>query len=179
MYFESHRSGRYAIYSAERADLSSPFSNIQILENVNSPGPGPGDGCPYLPASGRALYFCSYRTGSDLYRSARQGTGFAPPVAIIEANSLQYESMPVVSPDELVLYFSSTRVAPGTLGKNDIWMAVRASVDEPFGEPINILELSSEYDELPNWVSYDGCRLYFQRKDSAGVFSLYVSSRFR
>src|SRR2546425_1168393 len=51
-------------------------------------------------------------------------------------NSAAGEMNPALSPDELSLYFVSTRA--GGFGGADIWVARRASLDSPWAEPVNL-----------------------------------------
>src|SRR5437899_12780730 len=51
-------------------------------------------------------------------------------------NSAANEMNAALSPDELSLYFVSTR--SGGLGGADIWVSRRASLDAPWGEPVNL-----------------------------------------
>ena len=51
-------------------------------------------------------------------------------------NSAANEMNAALSPDELSLYFVSTR--SGGLGGADIWVSRRASLNAPWGEPVNL-----------------------------------------
>ncbi len=117
-----------------------------------------------------ALWFASNRnlqpTGShlpqfDLFRAARSGGQFGAPE---EARGVKIndpdtrDSNPVVTPDELTLYFASERE-----GGLEIWMAKRRSVAAGFDEPMKVNELISADAQAPSWVSADGCVLYIIR----------------
>jgi hypothetical protein len=66
-----------------------------------------------------------------------------------------------VSPDQLTIYWASDRTDGGAKGDFDIWMATRPNSTASFGGAKNVSELNTDGAELPNWVSPDGCRLYF------------------
>ena len=51
-------------------------------------------------------------------------------------NSSARESRPTISSNGLELYFSSER--PGGLGERDLWLAMRRTIDEAWGEPVNV-----------------------------------------
>src|SRR5207245_487156 len=51
-------------------------------------------------------------------------------------NSGASEMNAALSPDELSLYFVSTRA--GGVGGADIWVSRRASPDAPWGDPVNL-----------------------------------------
>lgn len=86
---------------------------------------------------------CSIAVGAALQMGLMPGAasaqhfsawGVATPV--VEVNSPAPDGCPIEAPDGLSLYIASTRT--GTFGGNDIWVADRASKDEPFGEPQNL-----------------------------------------
>lgn len=51
-------------------------------------------------------------------------------------NSASSDQGPAISKDGLTLYFHSNR--PGGLGAFDMWVSQRASVDDPWGAPVNL-----------------------------------------
>jgi len=55
-----------------------------------------------------------------------------------ELNTPFLDGCPILSRDGLQLYMASDR--PGGLGGLDIWVAERASLDEPFSDPVNMGE---------------------------------------
>ena len=65
---------------------------------------------------------------------------------------------------------------PGGTNGNDIWLARRASVDQPFSGAAPVSELNSSAADTPNWISPDNCRLYMSSgRDDPSV--LYVATR--
>ena len=93
-------------------------------------------------------------------------------------NSPFAENVPDVSRDGLSLYFSSNR--PGGSGAGDLWVSRRASVDDPWGVPVNLGPTvnSSAGDLGPN-VSPDGHYLFFtsNRPGGLGLNDIWVSRR--
>jgi len=93
-------------------------------------------------------------------------------------NSPFADNVPDVSRDGLSLYFSSNR--PGGSGAGDLWVSRRASVDDPWGVPVNLGPTvnSSAVDLGPN-VSPDGHYLFFtsNRPGSLGLNDIWVSRR--
>src|SRR5688500_503924 len=85
-------------------------------------------------------------------------------------NSPFADNVPDVTRDGLSLYFSSNR--PGGSGAGDLWASRRASVDDPWGVPVNLGPTvnSSAVDLGPN-VSPDGHYLFFtsNRPGSLGL----------
>ena len=82
-----------------------------------------------------------------------------------------------MTPDELTLFFGSART--GGTGDIDIYEARRASVADGFGAPIELTGLNTTGPEGPNWISPDGCNLYFTRLEPSVGYQLYVTSRGR
>jgi predicted secreted protein len=152
---------------------------------VNSPY---DDGSPDISADGLTLYFDSLRpdgAGSwDIWLTRRETVdaewGPSEPLGP-SINSGYGESGPCISADGLTLYFASNR--PGGKDDYDIWVTKRQSVQEPWGEPVNLGPTvnSWAYDNHPS-VSADGLCLYFDSRrpntsGSLGNNDLYVTKR--
>ena len=58
----------------------------------------------------------------------------------------------------------------------DLWTSTRATVTAPFPAPVHLTALSTDADEVPGWLSADGCRLYFGSTRSGNNDS-YVAIR--
>jgi hypothetical protein len=93
-------------------------------------------------------------------------------------NSGANEMNAALSPDELSLYFVSTR--SGGQGGADIWVSRRATLDAPWGEPVNLGPNvnGSGLDAAPV-VSPDGHLLFFSsdRAGGQGSNDIYVARR--
>ncbi len=101
-------------------------------------------------------------------------------------NTEYAERFSMVSSDGLALYFASDRSdALGERNKQgrrpwDIYAAWRTSVDEPFGEPVNLGPVvNSPYGDHSAAFSEDGHWMYFAstRPGGCGSYDLYVSYR--
>jgi WD40-like Beta Propeller Repeat len=93
-------------------------------------------------------------------------------------NSADNEMNAALSPDELSLYFVSTRA--GGLGGADIWVSRRASLDAPWGEPVNLgPNVNGPGLDAAPVVSLDGHLLFFSSDRSGGQGSndIYVAHR--
>lgn len=169
-------SGLFRIVSATRASKSVPFGPLQPVPVVNGTA---SDSDPFISADGRVLYFTSDRGGNfGLYRSTQTGGVFSAPEPVAGTNlqTPYMELTPVVSDDELTMYFGSSRP---NLGSVDIYQTTRASVQDPFGEPIALTELNGPDAQLPSWISADNCELYFTRYVMASGLELMSSLRGR
>jgi hypothetical protein len=86
-----------------------------------------------------------------------------------------------ISPDGLSLYFGSNRA--GGYGERDIWVAMRETTDDNWGEPVNLGPIvNTAYSEYPTCISADGLSLYIgehsnSRPGGYGSDDLWVATR--
>lgn len=93
-------------------------------------------------------------------------------------NSGANEMNPALSPDALSLYFVSTRA--GGFGGADIWVSHRASIEAPWGEPVNLgPNVNGPGIDASPVVSLDGHLLFFSsdRAGGQGQNDIYVARR--
>ncbi len=176
--FESDRStGTGHIYTSKRATVADKFGPASI-----APALMDLERHPYL-ANNRALYFVSsLRTGGqgmlDIWRTEIDSTGAtSTPVAVLGGvNTPDDEVTPTVTEDELHMYFRRTVGA-----ELDIYTASRSSTADGFGVATAVPGLSMMgLNEIPNWISADGCSLYVQIVSPAGGMGgddLFVARR--
>ena len=104
---------------------------------------------------------------------------FAEPVNLGSTiNSWDYEYDPDISADGLELYFQSPR--SGGYGDFDIYVAMRATTDDPWSDPVNLGPfINSSGTEFGPNISTDGLSLYFNssRPGGSGQNDLYVTTR--
>ena len=156
-------SGDYQLMVAARSPSTGNFGVATKLGIAGADG--------YVLPGHQALYFSG--RGPDLWRSARNNNAFDPPVLVPGAklNSPDNEGAPVVSADELTIYFSTSRTA-----NYESFTASRSSALGEFGEPTPVTILNTTEIEFPSWISSDGCVLYFTRMQS-GRYDLFVATR--
>jgi len=168
IYFMSDRitTGTYHVWSATRAAIGDAFGTpTEVMALMN------GDNFPYVTATGTGLYFASSdrpdTSGmSDMYRAPLDGSGTlgTPAILVGAVNTTANELVPVVTSDELTLYFCRDNATDC-----DIWTATRASATAPWGTASPLAgESTVGIDEVPSWVSPDGCDLYFYDNGSGG-----------
>jgi len=172
-YFASDRPGGlggYDIWQASRDAAAAPFELIAPVGNVSSTSTDHDS--YYVPG---ALYLVSDRGtgGDDIYRASEQSGGFAAPLLVVELASPVADGYPVVTTDELTIYFASTR---GDAGAFEVYVATRATSAAPWSTPALVPELEGFGNALPGWISPDGCRLYLS-SDKSGNFDLYVATK--
>lgn len=145
-----------------------------------SSGAGPNtNGIEFSPSlvstgQGTWLFFSSdgYTGNMDIVVSAVATDGsIAPGVRVNELSTVSDDRMPNVRKDGLEIGFSSNR--PGGFGGQDVYIAVRGSVDAPWSAPVNAgPNVNTAGNETRASFSSDGTRLYFGRDGD-----VYTSSR--
>lgn len=129
-----------------------------------------------MPDRSALWYSAAPGNYETIFRAPRLDGDFGNAVAVLGAdlNIAPGDGAPVVTPDELTLFFSSARL--GGVGSFDVWMAKRATATDSFGEPVNVQAVNSTDIDTPSWVSADGCVLYLT-KSSISNSQLYVATR--
>lgn len=181
MFIETNAGGHTNIYSSTRASSSANFGTPMNVNGLNDPTMD--QNAPFIMPSGTTIYLSRSAPGGGIravMRSSIAGGSFAAPNALTELNNPLYDSTyPVVTPDELTIYFESNRT--GGSGVSDIWKAQRASTVEPFTNIEPVTELNTAYGDFPSWVSENGCTLYFfSNRAALGAASgldLYVAQK--
>jgi hypothetical protein len=110
--------------------------------------------------------------GMDIWmiRRASVSEAWGEPVNLGPPINTEYDdAKPSLSADGLTLYFSSNR--PGGHGEFDIWMSTRATVMDPWGEPVNLGEpVNSEFElYLNEWEVF--------RPEGYGEGDIWVAKR--
>lgn len=131
------------------------------------------------------LFFNSNRPGGlggyDIYSSTLQANGkFSSPTLVAELSSTANETFPMVRPDGLELLLTSNR--PGGLGGNDLWVATRATLSEPWSAPVNLgAPINTSAAEQRGGTYAGGTRLLFfsGRPGGLGGLDLYEATRTR
>jgi hypothetical protein len=91
-------------------------------------------------------------------------------------NGPALDGCPFVSRDGKTFYMASTR--PGGLGGIDIWVSTRASVDDPWGAPVNVGQpVNSSANDFCPTAARDGHLFYFvsNRAGGCGGADIYVT----
>lgn len=167
------------IYVTHRNSRADAFAAGTRVAGINSSSP---DLDPFISADGSTLYFDSAQGGTalHLYVAARQASGsFATPQALTAFNTSAVDGHPVLSPDGLTLYWSSTRTDGGVKGGTDIWSARRTSTAGEFAGAAPVAELNSAMNESLTWVSPDNCMVLLQsdRPGGSGLQDIYQAVR--
>lgn len=176
MFFSSDRNGGNGgldVWVATRGAVTNDFvAQSPLASPINSTA---DDSQPYISSNGLTLYFSSTRDGgtSNLFRATRTtNTPFALDTTAFATviNDGHDSEDPVVTNDELTLFFSSDRA-----GNDDVYVATRASTSAPFDNPTSLV-INSLVADHPTWISDDGCRLYID-SDRNGSRDIFLATR--
>jgi hypothetical protein len=110
--------------------------------------------------------------------SAALSAELAPPGAHPNFNTASLDGCPFISTDGKMFFMASNR--PGGLGGIDIWVATRESVDDPWGEPVNVgAPVNSSSNDFCPTLARDGHTFYFvsNRPGGCGGDDIYVTRR--
>ena len=186
LYFECDRPsgfGRNDMWVTTRATTNDPWREpVNLGPTVNT---SYWDGASNISADGLSLFFASDRPGGsgepDLYVTTRatKDDPWGEPVNLGPTlNSPYFEDGNYISADGLSLYFSSRCL--GGYGDFDIWVTTRATLSDPWGEPVNLGPTinTSAWDFGPN-ITADGRTLFFSSGKPGGVggHDMYVTTR--
>jgi serine/threonine protein kinase/Tol biopolymer transport system component/tetratricopeptide (TPR) repeat protein len=174
-------------------DVQSAHADFTFGEPVNLrsvvPAIDPAHESPVcFSYDGLEMYIVSDRAGgqgdADIWVLKRDSLeaewgppeNLGPPV-----NTTAFEAQPSISADGLTLYFMSPdNNRPGAQGNHDIYMTIRATRNDPWGQPVNLGPKvnSAKYEYCP-CISPDGLELYFAsyRPGGYGAGDIYVSRR--
>lgn len=166
----SENLGSADLWVSMRESPSAPWQPSVHLGNVVN-GSATDSGLT-VSADGMTLIFVSNRLGGfggfDLWMTSREDVsdpqGWQPPVNLgAPINSSGADSGPSLSRDGLSLYFSSNRPSPGRpSGRNNIWVARRNTLAEPFGDPLSLGPAFQEFEGMfdPH-IPVNGQTLFF------------------
>ena len=180
MLFQTNATGVNEIYFSTRTTTLADFGSPQPVSNVNAIGAE--NNAPYVRADGQALYFARKPLGtmySEIDRSTFSASGFTGGTLETEIDEpMTNNTFPVVTPDDLTIYWASTRTDGG--GSYDIWTAHRATSSDTFTDIRDVAELNSPAEEFPSWISSDNCTLYFMNNGGNGGatgLDMYAATR--
>ncbi len=186
LYFSSNRPGGYGgrdIYITSRPTTDAEWSApVNLGPTVNSSA---DEVYPWISADGLQLYFSEwdvFRPGGygrpDMWVTTRERASdpWGTPVNLgPTVNSSAWDYGPSISADGLLLFFISERPG-GPGGYGDIWVTTRASVNDPWGTPVNLgPTVNSSAGEGAPHISADGSTLFFssRRPGGSGVADLW------
>jgi len=191
LYFASDRPGGFGdfdLWVSTRKSINDPWGPpVNLGAALNSQSV---EGYPSLSSDGLTLYFSDAYFGptrpgglggADIWMTTRASHSalWATPVNVkVPINSSSNELGPTISGDNLILIFGSNRA--GGSGGYDLWMSTRASVQEPWGPPVNLgASVNSSTNDMECGLSADGLALFFcsNRGGGVGSYDLWMTTR--
>jgi hypothetical protein len=174
LFFAHHliAGGGIDVYRAEIGGGGA--QNIGPALGVNDPDAGVSDESPFL-ANERVLYFSRSTPsgGLRIFRAERATTStpFSSVVAVNGLGTFPLEANPVVTADELHVYFTTLEEDAGPGVATRVMRASRLNAQMPFGTPVPVdgLDVAAGRD-APLWLDADRCALYFlSDRDKLGM----------
>lgn len=134
---------------------------------------GVADAHARVSPDGNTVYFSTTRNGAneDLVYVKRTNGVWGNPVAVAGIPTAAVEVAPVFTADELSLYYESYNAG------GEIMLATRANTTASFAgiQPQTVFNTSTN-DEEPDYLTADGCELYFTRVTATDA-ELFVARR--
>jgi len=178
--------GGYDLWMKKREKIDDDWGPVvNVGPTVNS---GYAEALPAVSPDGLELYFSGWglqnRPGghgkTDLWvtRRSTRNDAWGEPVNLGSmVNTASNDQRPILVGDGLLLFFESNR--PGGLGGVDLYMMRRATVADPWTEPINLgPEVNSPSSDEQGFLSPDGSTLYFHsnRPGGYGIYDIWQVS---
>lgn len=176
---ETDRPGGYGgkdLYMKRRQKLDDDWGPaINLGPTVNS---AYDETCPTVSPNGLELYFSGWSSdarpggygGADLWvtRRATRDDPWGEPVNLgPTVNSSAFDARPFLLGDGLLLFFESNR--PGGFGSADLYMMRRATISDPWSEPMNLgPRVNGPASDENGFLSLDGSTLYFHSNRAGG-----------
>jgi Tol biopolymer transport system component len=173
LYFASARAGSAGgldIYLATRTSRDAGWIAPVRVGELSSPL---DDTAAVVLADNTTIYVGSHRDGSDaLYIATRAAPELAwsPPV-VTDIPVGSFAESQYITPDGTVLVD-----ALGGDGVEDLFVAQRASLADPFGELVPIGELNTTANDTDPWLASDGRTLVFASSRD-GANRIYITTR--
>jgi hypothetical protein len=160
----------FSIHVSRRGGIEEEFQPGELVQDLPE-----GTDEPFIAPNGNTLYFV---VDGQVWSSTKTGGVFAnaKPVITHPPDEDFADTFPTVSADEKTLIYGSLRDLDG---KRGVWVhvATRQNVDDMFtGETAIPSLVKANTTNRPNWISRDGCRLYFRRPEGT-LSTLWMASR--
>jgi hypothetical protein len=172
--------GGYDLWMATRPTADDDFdAAVNLGATLNTTR---DDANPEISYDGLSLYFNSGETLGDLdmYVATRRSTSdsFGEPVELEGINTSFRDGAPDISANGLTLLFTTNK--PGGYGNRDIYLATRATTDDPFTSVENLgATVNTDDEERFPTLAPDGLSIIFSsdRPGGLGGYDLYSIAR--
>ena len=176
--YASYQGGTQRIWQATRATANGAFGMPTLETELDS---GLGEHDPTLFDQGLSLIVASARAdtlgSADFYTYTRPaiGAAFENATHLTALSSGSYDAKTWISSDGLRIYVESTR---GSTNRN-LWFTQRASEQDPFPTPTQLMELNSTGDDGAPVLSADELDIYIgsTRPNGQGGYDIWHAQR--
>lgn len=177
LYLSAANFGAERLYRAERQGRGNQFAAATELSELNTESQ---QGRPFVSADGHSLYFFRVNRDSRNLWVATRDQEDEPWGNLLElqgVNSDDNDYLPWLSPDELTMYFTSSR--SGGSGDTDVWVARRPSRSAAFDLVEAEVAINSGDSDASPALSPDQLTIYFttDRQDDGGDAQVWSASR--
>lgn len=163
--FMSSRASKDAAFTNKD---SSPFQNNNYDEFR-----------PASTAGGNEMFFLANKNagsgGLRAWHSLKNNGTFGPISELTELTADGQDGSLAISGDGLTMYFASDRTG-STNNTYDVYVARRDNRAASFGGVTRVAEVSTDKEDVPSFISNDGCRLYLGSNRS-GSGDLFVATK--
>ena len=168
---DSSGTGGVDLWMASRGSDTGSFTGTETKLGAVDTNKDQTD--PWLSPDGCRLYYADNTSGHQVIEvSARDSTSgnYGAAQALLE--DPKGDADPTLSPDELVIVFSSNHT-----GKGDLYYATRAHVTDAFSTPVLVPTVNTPDSDGDPFLSADGCQLYFASNHTTnGDYDLFVAT---
>lgn len=154
-----------AIYRAQRADNADNFPAPEPLGSIVNFVATMG--ASWISPDGTAFYWAALDQAFALYHADVTSEGYSNRTTVSVINAVGPVIAPVLTDDQITIYFGSTGTDDTATAVEQVWRATRDSTSAEFEPPSPIAELRDlERPTYPLDVSPDGCILYLAKSAS-------------
>ena len=175
LYFNSNTTGG-DIYVTKRAAITDPWGTPQPVTELNTAS---SENTPEVAADGLSIWWSSGRAGSlgidDIWMATRasRADAWGPPQHVTGLSTTANDVAPFILPDGLTSYVVNT-----TMGNDDIYVAQRATLTDPWPAPTRIGELVHAAFDSDEWVAADGSVIYWaSERITSGDMDIWRATR--
>lgn len=131
----------------------------------------------FVNADATRLYYSANGVGGHFLFQADLVSGAYGPARLLGFDA--DERSPVLSRDELRIFFASSRVHPGGASGALVYTATRLGVDGGFGPIEFVAELNEGATEMiPSWLSADGCTMLLSGRIETDTYTdVFIATR--
>jgi len=178
LYFARHRwlEGTYDLAEAYRDTPEGPFTSKRVISELYT---GHIQICPWVSSDQLRLYYCEWSDGECCIKMAERFSVGDTWTYVKTFDEIHTEGIadsdPTLTPDELTMFWNKR----GGAGNKHIYVATRASIDDPFTDITELTELYEATDGMVQGPSIlpDTLTIYFSSNHETAEECIYRATR--